>query len=162
MPYVNHGAGLAGKIGEPQMFHLLSLSAVLRKLRASAFGQRIRRLSDKYPTTADLFEVAIVIGTAFAVCIGFAVIGAALAGCATKPVIIEKPVVVTRTVYVPIDRELTAHGEVPMPRTAKGGEALRVARTRRTALEQCHAQLDQIEAIEGTVKPSGPSADTPC
>lgn len=88
---------------------------------------------------------------------------ASLAGCAgQKPVIIEKPVVVTRVVYVPISPSLTEHGDVPMPRTNDGREVLRVARTRRTALEQCYSQLDQIEAVQGTEKPSGPSAASPC
>ncbi len=85
-----------------------------------------------------------------------------LAGCAAKPVVIEKPVVVTRTVYVPIDAALTAHGDVPMPRTDTGREVLRVARTRRTALEQCHAQLDEIGSVQGTEKKGGPSAESPC
>lgn len=83
--------------------------------------------------------------TILAICAGFTSCGAV-----KPPIIIEKPVVVERTRYVPIDRSLTARKPIPEPRTDSGREALRVASARKADLAQCYADKASIEAVQGT------------
>lgn len=85
---------------------------------------------------------------------GMALVGLAvlvLAGCqSTQPVVIERPTVVTRVVYVPIDPALTAHGDMPEPRSDTGREVLRVAQARKAELSLCYGKLDAIGTVQGT------------
>jgi len=76
---------------------------------------------------------------------------AALTGCATTgtkpaPTIVQVPV----TRYVPIPGELTAPCDIAEPQALTVGEAVRVARERKAALQRCNADKAQIQAIQGT------------
>lgn len=72
-----------------------------------------------------------------------------LAGCASTPPEPVPPQVVRVpvTVYAAVPPELTARVPVEMPAANTVAEAVRVARARRAALEQCNAQLDAIRAL---------------
>lgn len=79
-----------------------------------------------------------------------------LSGCASlRPVVVHDPVEVTRYVYVPVAKGLTAPCPIAMPRDDSGSELLRVARERRRSLEGCNADKRAIGRIQGTPSPSG-------
>lgn len=76
---------------------------------------------------------------------------ASLSGClGTKPVVVKEPVIVDRMVHVAIDPALTVPCPVAEPRNRTGGEALRVARARKAALEDCNARMAAIRSVQGT------------
>ena len=76
----------------------------------------------------------------------------AVPGCSAKrgPVVIERPVYVTRTVYVPIPASLTQAHPIAEPRDDTGREALRVCRARKAELVQCNADMAAIGTVQGT------------
>ncbi len=82
---------------------------------------------------------------------------AALAGCAgtpprpVAPDVVQVPV----TRYVPIPETLTAPCPIAGPKDMTVGEAVRIARERRRALEACNAQLRQIRAVQGSPADGG-------
>jgi hypothetical protein len=73
----------------------------------------------------------------------------ALSACAAHPVV---PTVVKVPVvrYIPVPAELTTPCAITEPTDRTVGEAVRVARARRAALEQCNDQLDGIRGIQAT------------
>jgi len=79
----------------------------------------------------------------------------ALAATGCKPKVVKPPAVVRVPViqYVPVPAELTAPVPIAEPLSRTVGEAVRVARERKAALEQCNAQLGAIAEI-GTKEPS--------
>lgn len=82
-----------------------------------------------------------------------ALVIATLAGCASTRPVVRVPETVRVPVYVQIDPALTAPCPIAQPRDATVREALRVARERRRALEECSARMAQIRAIQGTPTP---------
>lgn len=87
----------------------------------------------------------------FAAFLAIACIAAILGGCKSNPAKVEIHEVPGPTVYVPIDPKLTEHPILP-PVTGKVPpiQAPRIAAERRSLLERCYIQLDQIKAVEGT------------
>lgn len=79
----------------------------------------------------------------------------AATGCATSPapVVIERPVPVTVTRWVPLDPRLTATAPIPEPRNATGAELLRVARARKADLLRCYADKREAASVQGTESP---------
>lgn len=75
---------------------------------------------------------------------------AVTAGCTTpvKPDPPPRVVEVQIVKYVPIATELTEHVPLAMPQENTCVEAVRVARERRAAVEQCNRQLDGIQATQ--------------
>lgn len=76
---------------------------------------------------------------------------AVIAGCAQAPPRPDPPprlIQVPITKYVPIDKTLTEHVPIAMPADTSVIEAIRVARERRGAIEQCNRQLDAIDATQ--------------
>jgi hypothetical protein len=55
--------------------------------------------------------------------------------------------------YVPVPDKLTAPCPITEPNDRTVGEAVRVARARRAALEQCNSQLDGIRSIQAGDQP---------
>jgi hypothetical protein len=78
---------------------------------------------------------------------------ALLAGCAASPPKVTVPDIVTKEVdrYVPIPAMLVAHPVIEAPADQTYGEAYRMAVVRRSGLEQCYGQLDQIATLKGGV-----------
>lgn len=74
---------------------------------------------------------------------------AGLCACTpTKPdVVIPQIVTQTVTKYVPVPVQLTEACPIEKPKQRTVGEAVRVAKARRDALEQCNRQLDQIRQL---------------
>jgi hypothetical protein len=69
-----------------------------------------------------------------------------LVGCAKQsvvPSVVKVPIVQ----YVAVPTELTKPCPVTEPTDRTVGEAVRIARARRAALEQCNAQLDGIRSL---------------
>ena len=71
-----------------------------------------------------------------------------LPACATKPAVVT-PRVVTQTVtkYVAVPDELTAPCPIEQPKLRTVAEAVRVAKARKDALEQCNRQLGEIRGL---------------
>jgi len=78
---------------------------------------------------------------------------ALLTACAQQPTLPPAPAIVRvpQTTYVPITASLTAPCAIaePPPHPTVG-DALRVARERKAALEACNADKAQIRAVQGT------------
>lgn len=75
----------------------------------------------------------------------------ALAGCpldAPRPAVVT-PQVVTQTVtkYVPVPAKYTEPCPIEQPKLRIVAEAVRVAKARKSALEQCNRQLEQIRGL---------------
>lgn len=85
-----------------------------------------------------------------------------MAGCATvpypSPEIVTQVVRVPETRYVLIPPKLTEPCPIAEPSAMTVGEAVRVARERKTALERCNAKLREIVAVQGTPVPSAAKA----
>ncbi len=79
-------------------------------------------------------------------------IACALCGCAAQTTHPAAPTVlrVPERVYVPIPAALTATCPIAEPSAPTVGEAIRVARERRAALESCNADKRQIRALQGS------------
>ena len=86
--------------------------------------------------------------------IGLLIVVVALAGCAHQPPAVVTPSVVTQTVtrYVAVPDELTTPCPVALPTNRTVAEAVRVARARRDALDQCNRQLDAIRSLQPEAK----------
>lgn len=87
--------------------------------------------------------------------LGLLILAFALTGCPgnvrpTKPQIVEIP---GPTLYVPIDARLTQDCPIEEPKEASPVEAVRVAKARRDALEQCNRDKAAIRAVQGTKVP---------
>jgi hypothetical protein len=87
----------------------------------------------------------------FAAFLAIACLAAILGGCKSGPAAVEIREVPGPTQYVKIDPKFTDHPNLP-PVTGKVPpiQAPKIAAERRTLLERCYIQLDQIKAIEGT------------
>ena len=83
----------------------------------------------------------------------FWVLTFALAGCAVQPPKPPQVVKVPVTVIVPVPAELTKPVPIAAPTSLTVGEAVRVARERKAALEQCNSQLDAIRTLPTGDKP---------
>lgn len=70
-----------------------------------------------------------------------------LAGCASAPPQCPLPKTVTVTVdrYITPDAYLLQHQPIEKPQNRTCGEAVRVARVRAGAIEQCNSHLDAIK-----------------
>lgn len=72
---------------------------------------------------------------------------AASASCQTTGPTTPKVVQTAVTRYVPVPDRLTAPCVIAMPENNTVGEAVRVARARRAALEKCNGQLTRIREL---------------
>ncbi|HWV45503.1 MAG TPA: hypothetical protein VN039_05670 [Nitrospira sp.] len=72
-----------------------------------------------------------------------------LGGCreATKP-IVPQTITVTVTKYVPLDSALTEDCPISLPLNRTVSEAVRIARARRVALEDCTQRMRKIRELQ--------------
>lgn len=80
---------------------------------------------------------------------GLLMVALVTTGCQqTKPTVpVPQVVTVTVTKYVPVPKEFTEHCPIAEPTNRTVKEAVRVAKSRRTSLENCNSQLDKIRGL---------------